>query len=118
MQLERTTSPTQRARLVEQRARARAQLRELRASRSATAAEARTATIQLELRTEEGLGVVAPASRLHRALDRALEVLAWEAVVVLAVAVAVAPLVLVGAAVWATRRTRRRREDERLLAAS
>ena len=57
-------------------------------------------------------------SRIDRALDRALEVLAWEAVVALAFAVAAAPLVLVGAAVWATRRTRRRREDERLLAAS
>ena len=60
---------------------------------------------------------VAPGSRLDRALDRALEVLAWEAVVALAFAVAAAPLVLVGAAVWTTR-TRRRREDEELLAAS
>ena len=37
------------------------------------------------------------------------------AVVVLAFAVAAAPLALVVAAVWATRRTRRRLEDERLL---
>ena len=119
VQLERTTAPAERARLLEQRAQAQAQLRELRASRAATAAEARNATIQLELRTEEGGIAPAPGgSRLDRALDRALEVLAWEAVVALALAVAAAPLVLVGAAVWATRRTRRRREDERLLAAS
>jgi hypothetical protein len=118
-QLERTTSPADRARLIEQRAQAQAQLRELRASRAATAAEARNATIQLELRTEEGSEVVPTGgSRLDRALDRALEVLAWEAVVALAIAVAAAPLVLVGVAVWGTRKARRRREDERLLAAS
>jgi hypothetical protein len=109
--------PAERARLLEERSQAQAQLHELRASRTATAAEARNATIQLELRTEDG-AAAAPGSRIDRALDRALEVLAWEAVVALALAVAAAPLVLVGAAVWATRRTRRRREDERLLAAS
>jgi hypothetical protein len=118
VQLERATSPVERARLLQERAAAQAQLRELRASRAATAAEARNATIQLELRTEEGNGAAAPGSRLDRALDRALEVLAWEAVVALAIAVAAAPLVLVGLAVWGTRTARRRREDERLLAAS
>jgi Domain of unknown function (DUF4349) len=116
--LERTTSPVERVPLLEQRVKAQAQLRDLRASRAATAAEARNATIQLELRTEEGVGAAAPRSRLDRALDRALEVLAWEAVVALAIAVAAAPLVLVGIAVWGTRKARRRREDERLLAAS
>jgi hypothetical protein len=118
VQLERASTSVERARLLEQRAQAQAQLRELRASRAATAAEARNATIQLELRTEEGSGAVVPGSRLDRALDRAIEVLAWEAVVALAIAVAAAPLALVAAAVWTTRRTRRRREDERLLAAS
>ena len=117
--LDRATGAADRARLLEQRAQAQAQLRELRASRAATAAEARNATIQLELRTEEGGVTPAPGgSRLDRALDRALDVLAWEAVVALAIAVAAAPLVLVGAAVWATRRARRRRDDDRLLAAS
>ena len=110
--------PPTRARLQEERTQAQAQLRDLRASRAATAAEARNATIQLELRTEEGGGAAAPGSRLDRALDRALEVLAWEAIVALALAVAAAPLALVGAAVWAARRARRRRDDERLLAAS
>jgi hypothetical protein len=107
-----------RARLEESRAGARAELRALRASRSATAAEARSATIQLELRTQEQSEVVAPGSRLDRALDKALAVLAWEAVVVLAIAVVLAPFALVAAAVWTTRRARRRREEERLLAAS
>ena len=118
VQIERATTSVERARLLEQRAQAQAELRELRASRAATAAEARNATIQLELRTEERSGAVAPGSRLDRALDRALEVLAWEAVVALVVAVAAAPLVLVGAAVWGTRQARRRREDDRLLASS
>lgn len=114
----RADTAAERARLLERRSQAQAQLRELRASRAATAAEARSATIQLELRTEEGSGVAPPASRLDRALDRALEILAWEAVVVLGIAIAVAPLALVAAGVWGARRVRRRREDERLLAAS
>jgi hypothetical protein len=112
--LARAESGPERARLLERRAQAQAQLRELRANRSATAAEARTATIQLELRTEE-TGAAAPGSRLDRALDKALAVLAWEAVAVLAIAVALAPLALVAAAVWATRRARRRQEEDRLL---
>ena len=76
------------------------------------------ATIQLELHTEESSTTPAPGSRLDRGLDKALAVLAWEAVVVLALLVAAAPLVLVAVAVWLTRRGRRRREEERLLAAS
>ncbi len=114
----RAETAAERARLVERRAQAQAQLRELRASRASTAAVARNATIQLELRTEETSTAPAPGSRLDRALDKALAVLAWEAVVVLAIVVAAAPLVLVALAVWLTRRVRRRREEERLLAAS
>jgi Domain of unknown function (DUF4349) len=112
--LARAESGPERARLLERRAQAQAQLRELRANRSATAELARNATIQLELRTEE-TGTAAPGSRLDRALDKALAVLAWEAVAVLAIAVALAPLGLVAAAVWATRRARRRQEEDRLL---
>jgi hypothetical protein len=115
VKLEQADTAVERARLTARRAELRAQLQQLRASRAATTAEAGTATIQLELRTEEGAAVPPPASRIDRALDRALDVLAWEAVVVLAFAVAAAPLALVVAAVWATRRTRRRLEDERLL---
>jgi hypothetical protein len=114
----RADTASERARLVERRARAQAALQELRASRASTAAVARNATIQLELRTDQTSAVPAPGSRLHRAVDRALAVLAWEAVVVLAIAVAAAPLALVLVAVWLTRRVRRRREEERLLAAS
>jgi hypothetical protein len=116
--LERAETAAERARLLERRAQAQAELRELRANRAATAEAARNATIQLDLRTEEGSGVAAPASRLDRAIDKAVEVLVWEAVVVLALAVAIAPVALVALAVWGARRARRRREEDRLLAAS
>jgi len=104
-------------RLEERRGQARSQLRDLRTSHSSTSAEARNATIQLELRTEETSGVAVPGSRLDRALDKALDVLAWEAVATLAIVVVLAPFALVAAAVWTTRHVRRRREEERLLAA-
>ena len=117
-QLEGTLSDADRARLLERRAQVQAQLRELRTNRSATAAEARLATFQLELRTEQQSSVPAPSSRLDRALDRALAVLAWEGVVVLAIGIAAAPLVLLGLGLWAARRMQRRRDEDRLLAAS
>ncbi len=116
--LERAETAAERARLLERRAQAQAQLRELRANRAATAEAARNATIQLDLRTEEGSGVAAPGSRLDRAVEKALAILAWEAVVVLALAVALAPVALVALAIWGVRRARRRREEDRLLAAS
>jgi hypothetical protein len=116
--LARADTAAERARLLERRARAQAELRDLRANRSATAETARNATIQLRLQATQGSGVSAPGSRLDRAIDRALEILAWEGVVALAIAVALAPLALVAVAVWGTRRVRRRREDERLLATS
>ena len=116
--LDRADTAAERARLLERRAQAQAQLRDLRANRSATAEVARNATIQLELRTDETSTAPAPGSRLDRALDKALAVLAWEAVVVLAIVVAAAPLVLVALAVWIARRARQRREEDRLLASS
>jgi hypothetical protein len=117
-QLADTLTQAERARLEERRAQLKAQLDEYRANRNATAAEARLATFQLELRTEDSGAAPVPGSRLDRALDKALVVLTWEAVVALALAVAVAPLVLVGAALWFVRRTQRRRDEDRLLAAS
>ena len=116
--IDRAETPAERARLLERRAQAQAQLQALRANRAATAEVARNATIQLELRTDETSVAPVAGSRLDRALDKALAVLAWEAVVVLAIVVAAAPLALVALAVWLTRRIRRRREEERLLAAS
>ncbi len=115
--IDRAETPAERARLLERRVQARTQLQALRGDRASTAAVARSATIQLELRTDESSAVPTAGSRLDRALDKALAVLAWEAVVALAILVAAAPLALVAAGVWLTRRTRRRREEEHLLAA-
>ena len=116
--IDRAETPAQRARLVERRGQARAELRELTATRAATSEAARNATIQLELRTDESSVAPVGGSRLDRALDQALAVLAWEGVVALAIGVAAVPLVLVELALWFAHRTRRRRDDDRLLAAS
>ena len=97
----------------------RGELRELREGIAATSAEARMATIQLSVVTPGALGAVpAPPSRLDRTLDEALNVLVWEGVVALAIAIVVAPVALLALAALLGRRLYRRREDERLLAAS
>jgi hypothetical protein len=57
-------------------------------------------------------------SRLDRTLDEAVNVLLWEGVIVLALAIVVAPFALVALAAWLGQRLYRRREDERLLAQS
>lgn len=116
--LDGSLTSVERRRLEDRRAQVKAELDRYRSSRAATAAEARLATFQLELRTEENEGVTSPGSRLDRALDKALAVLTWEAVVALAIAVAAAPLVLTALLLWVARRTQRRRADDRLLAAS
>jgi hypothetical protein len=74
------------------------------------------ATIQLTVVTPESSGGVAPASRLDRTLDEALNVLLWEGVIVLAIAIVAAPFTLVALALWLSRRFYRRREEDRLLA--
>ena len=94
----------------------RGELRGLRSGIAATNAEARMSTIQLSIVTPGAFGAVAPPARLDRTIDEALNVLAWEAVVVLAVLIVLAPFVLVGFAGWIGRHFYRRREEERLLA--
>jgi hypothetical protein len=74
-------------------------------------------TIQLAVVTPGALGAVAPPSRIDRAIDEALNILAWEAVVVLGILIVLAPFALVGVAAWLGRRFYRRHEEERLLAA-
>ena len=95
----------------------RAELPSLRQSLTATNAEARMSTIQLAVVTPGALGAVAPPSRIDRAIDEALNILAWEAVVILGILIVLAPFALVGAAAWLGRRFYRRHEEERLLAA-
>ncbi|MGH3133386.1 MAG: DUF4349 domain-containing protein [Gaiellaceae bacterium] len=94
----------------------RAELRELRRGISATNAEARMSTIQLTVVTPGMLGAVPVPSRVDRTLDEALDVLVWEGVVALAIAIVAAPFALVGFAAWLGRRLYRRREEEQLLA--
>jgi hypothetical protein len=95
----------------------RIELRQLRGGIAAGQAEASMATIQLSVVTEGQLGVVAPPSRLDRTLDEALNVLLWEGVVALAIAIVLAPFALLALAAWLGHRLYRRREEERLLAA-
>ena len=56
-------------------------------------------------------------SRFDDTVDRAVEILAVEAMVVLYALVVLGPLALLALAAWLARRGLRRREDERLLAA-
>jgi Domain of unknown function (DUF4349) len=105
-----------RARLQARLQNLRTELRSLRSGQSATRAEARMATIQLTVVTPESTGTIAPASRLDRTLDEALNVLVWEGVIALAILIVAAPLALLAGGVWLSRRLYRRREEERLLA--
>jgi hypothetical protein len=95
----------------------RAELRQLRGGIAADRVEARMATIQLAVVTPGQTGAVVPPSRLDRTLDEALNVLLWEGVVALALAIVLAPFALVALAAWLGHRLYRRREEERLLAA-
>ena len=79
-----------------------------------TNAEARMSTIQLTVVTP-GAFERSPPARLDRTIDEALNVLAWEAVIALAVLIVLAPFALVAFAAWLGRRFYRHREDERLL---
>lgn len=95
----------------------RGEFRGLRTGIAATHAEARMSTIQLTVVTPGAFGAVAPPARIDRTIDEALNVLAWEAVIVLAVLIVMAPFALAAFAAWLGRRFYRRREEERLLAA-
>jgi chromosome segregation ATPase len=111
-------APTERARLQARRDELQRALASLVAQQAETARQAAEATIQLELRTERSAGIVPVPTRLDRTIDRALDVLAWEAVTVLGLVIVLAPLALLVAIATAARRTARRREDARLLGAA
>jgi hypothetical protein len=107
-------TPSERAVLQAQLSEARRQLRDLRAALEGTRAEARLATIQLGLTTEEILP--ASAEEDEGALGGVVDVLRWEALALLYILVVAGPFLLVGVLVWYLLRLRRRREEARLLA--
>ncbi len=94
----------------------RADLRGTRVSLDVLRSEARMSTIQLTVVTPGAFGAVASPSRIDRAIDEALNILAWEGVIFLGLLIVLAPFALVGFAAWLGRRLYRRHEDERLLA--
>jgi cell division protein FtsB len=112
-----STDATTKATLQARRAAAQAELARIRASRAQVDAEAREATIQLTLQTDASAAVPVPASRWHRGIDRAGEILAVEAEVLLALLVVLVPAGLVVLAGALVRRAVRRRRDDELLAA-
>jgi Domain of unknown function (DUF4349) len=105
-----------RARLEARLKNLRADLRGARVSLDVLRSEARMSTIQLAIVTPGALGAVAPPSRIDRTVDEALNVLAWEGVIALALLIVLAPFALVAFAAWLGRRLYRRHEEERLLA--
>ena len=109
--------PEVKATLEARRDAARAQLAQVRAAKAQVKAEASYATIQLTLQTEKSSAVPAAPSRWHDTIDRAGEILAIEAMVVLTLLVVLGPLALVAVAAWLARRGLRRRRDDELLAA-
>ncbi|MDQ3379762.1 MAG: DUF4349 domain-containing protein [Actinomycetota bacterium] len=94
----------------------RQELRGLRRDTASTNAEARMATIQLTVVTPGVLTAVPVPSRLDRTLDESLNVLVWEGVIALAIAIIAAPFALLLLATWLGRKLYRRREEDRLLA--
>ncbi len=105
--------PEIRATLEARRSTARAELAELTRDRASTRQVASLATIQLALQTDEE-GIVAPAPT---GFDRALDVLAWEAMALLFLLVVAGPFVAVAIVAWLGTRALRRRGDTRLLGA-
>ena len=104
-----------RATLEARRDAARSELAKVRETNAQVAAEARYATIQLTLQTLESSAVEPVPSRFDNAVDRAVEILAIEAMVVLYALVILGPLAVLVLLAWLTQRGLRRRQDEHLL---
>jgi len=104
-----------RATLEARRDAARSALAQVRVAHAQVNAEARYATIQLTLQTPQSSVVPPVPSRFDNALDRAVEILALEAMIVLYALVIVGPLALLVVLAWLGRRGLRRHQDEQLL---
>lgn len=108
-----------RATLEARRSRLQTELRSLRQTSTSINAEARMATIQLQLVTDQESLVAPPVpSRFDRALDRTVDILAWEALAVLYLAVIAAPIAVALLALWFGRKAVRRRGDDHVLASN
>lgn len=90
--------------LVARRDAARSELGQVRSQTTQVNGEARFATFQLQLQSEQGSALPPPPSRFDGPLDVAAHILAWEAAAALYALVVAGPLVLVALAVWLTRR--------------
>ncbi len=95
---------------------ARSALAQARVAHAQVNAQARYATIQLNLQTQQSSIVPVTTSRFDSGVDRAVEILAVEAMIVLYTLVIVGPLALLAFLAWLGRRTFRRRQNEQLLA--
>jgi hypothetical protein len=94
---------------------AQAELETLRAAQARERRQASFATVSLDLTTAEKEVVPTPPGRIERALERAADVLAAEAVAVVYAAVVAAPFILLGLVLLIAFRAARSRSDKRLL---
>ena len=99
----------------DEKAAAQAELDALRAAQAQDRRQASFATASLVLTTKKESVVPAAPGRIERALDRAGDVLAAEAVAVVYAAVVAAPFLVIGLALAVLARAARRRSDRRLL---
>jgi hypothetical protein len=90
--------------LVARRDAARNELGQVRSQAAQVGGEARFATFQLQLQTEQGSALPPSPSRFDGPLDVAARILAWEAAAALYALVVAGPLLLVALAVWLARR--------------
>lgn len=115
-QLARPNLPAEtRATLSVRLAQAQRELADIRTAREQTTREGQLATVSLSLTTEEAAAAAPAEGRFDRAVEQAVEVLEWEAAVVLLALVALAPVAVLGFLVWLGLRATRRRSEERLL---
>ncbi|MFN8222919.1 MAG: DUF4349 domain-containing protein [Gaiellales bacterium] len=108
---------SERARLEAERDLLKSRLAANRRARTGVTNEARTATLQLELRTPENSIVTPVPGRFDRSLDRVVDILALEAAIVATTAAVLLPFLLLGGAIWFGRRGLRRRVEHDLLGA-
>lgn len=111
-------TPERRAQLTARRGQLQTDLRRIRQQSAGVSQQASMATIQLALATKEKSAGPVPVSRVHRTLDEAGRILAWEGVALLYGLVVVGPFALFGALAWIGTRMRRRNVENRLLARS